>query len=122
MKYCYREFAVVEFPEEEINGIIPLGIISTSWLIEEDCQTYCLWPSYLNSAAEREKIILDRLPLDKAKCDRCYVNVVYSTSKHYCSRNIVLMLLTSFFLIIDHYQNAINKLTLLEKASYIPLM
>ncbi|KAK9703002.1 hypothetical protein QE152_g29594 [Popillia japonica] len=96
-----KEFAVVEFPEEEINGIIPLGIISTSWLIEEDCQTYCLWPSYLNSAAEREKIILDRLPLDKAKCDRCYVNVVYST---------------------NHYQNAINKLTLLEKASYIPLM
>ncbi|GJQ67589.1 hypothetical protein Trydic_g8395 [Trypoxylus dichotomus] len=96
-----KEFAIVEFPEEEVNGSIPLGIISTTWLVEENCETYCLWPSYIKNASEREKIIVNRLSLDKAKCDKCYVNVVYSSS---------------------HYQNAINKLKLLEKASNIPLM
>ncbi|XP_022902696.1 uncharacterized protein [Onthophagus taurus] len=62
-----KEFAVVEFPEEEINGTMPLAIISNAWLVEENMDMMCWWPSYIKSDSEREKLIVNRTPLDKSK-------------------------------------------------------
>ncbi|XP_022902694.1 uncharacterized protein [Onthophagus taurus] len=96
-----KEFAVVEFPEEEINGTMPLAIISNAWLVEENMDMMCWWPSYIKSDSEREKLIVNRTPLDKSKCDKCLVNVIYSSS---------------------HYTNALTKLNFLSKRTNVPLI
>lgn len=73
----FRDYEVVEFPDEIENDVIPMVVISETWLRMEEYVQYCLWPAYIKSEAARTKCVVEHIPIDSEKCGKCPVNIKY---------------------------------------------
>ncbi|KAG5866549.1 hypothetical protein JTB14_036578 [Gonioctena quinquepunctata] len=73
-------YLVVEFPDEDTDGAIPMAIISSSWVVELGGNLYCYWPNYFKSDLHKDKAIQNHTPLSLEKCSQCPIVVKYSTT------------------------------------------
>ncbi|KAG5872781.1 hypothetical protein JTB14_031553 [Gonioctena quinquepunctata] len=75
-------YLVVEFPDEDTDGAIPMAIISSSWVVELGGNLYCYWPNYFKSDLHKDKAIQNHTPLSLEKCSQCPIVVKYSTNDY----------------------------------------
>ncbi|KAF5277338.1 hypothetical protein FQR65_LT16000 [Abscondita terminalis] len=90
------EYAVVVFPEEEINGTLAMAVISTNWIFTKNCNLYCHWPNYFKSDAQKNKAVQQHASLILSKCVDCPIMVKYTS---------------------DNYEKTVAKLKYLEEHS-----
>lgn len=80
MFLVFRDFYVVEFPDEKENGNIPVSIIPNIWVTCENNEPVCWWPSF-RSEEEKKKAIMRKAAFNKEDCQMCPINIKYKTSK-----------------------------------------
>lgn len=91
-----KDYYVVEFPNEVTNGKMAMSIVPYTWLnVDHNNQITCLWPSFKNDK-EFNIAVHNKDEPDLKNCRKCDVNVKYKTK---------------------NYENAVNKLKLLENES-----
>lgn len=79
--FFYRKYLVVEFPDEDTDGAIPMAIISSNWVFELNGNLYCYWPNYFKSDLQKDKAIQNHTSVSLEKCSQCPIVVKYSTSE-----------------------------------------
>ncbi|VEN44097.1 unnamed protein product [Callosobruchus maculatus] len=74
-----HKYLVVEFPEEEGDDGLPVAVISSNWLCDDNDVPACYWPSYLKSTSQREKALLQHQQIREESCMKCPIIIKFST-------------------------------------------
>lgn len=77
-----RKYYIVEFPEEEQDGKLPMAVVPSNWLQPKSDSVYCMWPNNLKggnkSFNEAVETMKDITLFDFILCP---IHIKYGSSK-----------------------------------------
>lgn len=77
----FRDYLVVEFPDEVEGDSVPLSIVPSVWVSLK--QNICFWPK-LKSEEERRRAVIKKIEFEPESCQKCFIRVKYRTSEWIC--------------------------------------
>lgn len=75
----FRDFLVVEFPQEAKENSLPLAVVPSVWVSMK--KKVCYWPNF-RSDQETKKAVMMKMKFDFAQCKACPINIKYKTSTY----------------------------------------
>lgn len=73
---------MVDFPEERTSdGAIASSVISSEWVEESEKGLICLWPYHVKTDAQRQKLVINHVKLDRQKCLECPIIIKFGSGK-----------------------------------------